>query len=83
MASESCGTQRRCRCSNVAKPSEHPISEAKPVMILFVWTSTDDWIKESIAVLVDLEEGLFILGNSLRIFFVSFTVEKMRLRASM
>jgi hypothetical protein len=40
-------------------------------------------MKDSRAVLVDFEEGLFILGKFLRIFFVSFTVEKMRLRASM
>jgi hypothetical protein len=54
----------------------------KPVMMLFVWTSTDACMNESRAVLVDLEEGLFIFGNSLRIFFVSLTVEKMRFRAS-
>jgi hypothetical protein len=39
-------------------------------------------MNESRAVLVDLEEGLLILGKSLRIFFVSFTVLKMRFRAS-
>jgi hypothetical protein len=40
-------------------------------------------MKDSRAVLVDLEEGLFILGKSLSIFLVSLTVEKMRFRASM
>jgi hypothetical protein len=83
MASESCGTHKRWRCSNVAKPSEQPISEVKPVIMLLVCTSTDACMKDSRAVLVDFEEGLFILGKLRRIFFVSFTVEKMRLRASM
>jgi hypothetical protein len=51
--------------------------------MLLVWTSTEACKKESRALLVDLEEGLFILGKSLRIFFVSLTVEKMHFKASM
>ena len=52
------------------------------MMILLVWTSKEACMKESSAVLVDFEEGHLIRGKLFSIFFVSLTVEKMRLQPS-